>query len=172
MQGWRKVWESGHSKQTAERGGDLFHWPERMVRIFLGIFSISKFSRNSRGLKAAKEIEAGHFIIEYVGEIITKSEMERRLGEKTDGQPFYIAHVEGDYYLDAELKGNNARFINHSCDANAELLKWRVNGATRVGIFAKETIEAGTEITFNYQMDQLGMACHCGAENCTGFLGK
>lgn len=48
-------------------------------------------------------------------------------------------------------------------------------GETRVGIFAKEHIPAGTELTFDYQLDCLGNSdrkpCTCGASNCSGFIG-
>ena len=38
--------------------------------------------------------------------------------------------------IDAGPKGNNARFMNHSCDPNCITQKWSVNGDTRVGLFA------------------------------------
>lgn len=42
--------------------------------------------------------------------------------------------------IDPILKGNKARFINHSCDPNCEASRYDVNGETRIGIFAKEDI--------------------------------
>ena len=68
-----------------------------------------------------------------------------------------------------------ARFINHSCDPNAETQKWTVNGDTRVGLFALQDIPAGTELNFNYQFESVGevkKACLCGSKNCSGFIGK
>uniref|UniRef100_A0A8D2PMY8 Uncharacterized protein n=1 Tax=Zosterops lateralis melanops TaxID=1220523 RepID=A0A8D2PMY8_ZOSLA len=64
--------------------------------------------------------------------------------------------------------------MNHSCQPNCETLKWTVNGDTRVGLFAVCDIPAGTELTFNYNLDCLGnekTVCKCGAPNCSGFLG-
>lgn len=38
----------------------------------------------------------------------------------------------------------------------------------------KTAVFTDTELTFNYNLDCLGngrTSCHCGAENCSGFLG-
>uniref|UniRef100_A0AAV2L1K0 Nuclear receptor binding SET domain protein 1b n=1 Tax=Knipowitschia caucasica TaxID=637954 RepID=A0AAV2L1K0_KNICA len=80
----------------------------------------------------------------------------------------------GDRIIDAGPKGNEARFMNHSCRPNCETQKWTVNGDTRVGLFALEDVPAGTELTFNYNLECLGngkTVCKCGALNCSGFLG-
>jgi hypothetical protein len=49
-----------------------------------------------------------------------------------------------------------------------------VNGDTRVGLFALTDIPAGTELTFNYNLECVGpdrKPCMCGAPNCSGFIG-
>lgn len=48
-----------------------------------------------------------------------------------------------DRIIDAGPKGNEARFMNHSCQPNCETQKWTVNGDTRVGLFALTEIPAG-----------------------------
>ena len=76
--------------------------------------------------------------------------------------------------IDASQKSNHARFMNHSCDPNCETQKWTVRGETRIGIFARQDIPAGTELTFDYHLDSLGndkKRCLCGSKNCSGFLG-
>ena len=47
-------------------------------------------------------------------------------------------------------QGNQARFINHSCDPNCETQKWHDagTGEVRVGIFAKRDIYPGEELTY------------------------
>lgn len=70
--------------------------------------------------------------------------------------------------------GNLARFMNHSCQPNCETQKWTVNGDTRVGLFATDDIAAGSELTFNYNLECVGKEkkiCRCGAPNCSGFIG-
>ena len=88
---------------------------------------------------------------------------------------FYFLTLERNLIIDARVKSNHARFINHSCDPNCETQKWTVNGETRIGIFAIKDIKEDTELTFDYQFDCLGnekKACLCGAQNCSGFLGE
>ena len=83
--------------------------------------------------------------------------------------------MDSQRMLDAGPRGNIARFMNHSCDPNAETQKWTVNGDTRVGLFALCEISAGTELTFNYQFESMGDVkknCLCGAKNCSGFIGE
>jgi SET domain-containing protein len=60
--------------------------------------------------------------------------------------------------LDATVKGGEARFINHSCDANCYTQKWQVRGELRVGIFSKALIAKGTEITYDYNLEWNGHA--------------
>lgn len=61
--------------------------------------------------------------------------------------------------MDAEflcLAGNISRFINHSCEPNAETQKWTVNGELRIGFYSNRKILKGEEITFDYQFQRYG----------------
>ena len=74
----------------------------------------------------------------------------------------------------SKISGNVARFMNHSCLPNCETQKWTVNGDTRVGLFATEDVPMDSEVTFNYNLECIGKEmkiCHCGAQNCSGFIG-
>eukprot|EP00056_Hartaetosiga_gracilis_P012046 m.187955 g.187955 ORF g.187955 m.187955 type:complete len:499 (+) comp13627_c0_seq21:1985-3481(+) len=106
------------------------------------------------GLKAGEDIAQGRFVIEYVGEVIGEEECKRRLAEneKNKNHSFYILSLCRGVYVDARLKANLARFINHSCDPNCSIQKWNVLGEIKVGIFAKMDIKKGTELTFDYQL--------------------
>lgn len=52
--------------------------------------------------------------------------------------------------IDATRKGNDARFINHSCEPNCQAEYWTVEGQECVGIFTVQTIKTGEEITYDY----------------------
>ncbi|XP_044304209.1 histone-lysine N-methyltransferase NSD2 isoform X1 [Varanus komodoensis] len=128
------------------------------------------------GLVAKRDIRKGEFVNEYVGELIDEEECMARIkyAHENDITHFYMLTIDKDRIIDAGPKGNYSRFMNHSCQPNCETLKWTVHGDTRVGLFAVCDIPAGTELTFNYNLDCLGnekTACKCGAANCSGFLG-
>ena len=77
--------------------------------------------------------------------------------------------------IDVGPMGNIARFMNHSCDPNAESQKWTVACDTRVGLFTNKDVPAGAELTFNYQLEAAGETmkhCLCGSTNCSGWIGK
>jgi len=58
---------------------------------------------------------------------------------------------------------------------NCETSKWIVSGETRVGIFAKQDISVGMELTYEYNFEWYyggaNVRCLCGAANCSLFLG-
>ncbi|OPJ87997.1 histone-lysine N-methyltransferase, H3 lysine-36 and H4 lysine-20 specific isoform B [Patagioenas fasciata monilis] len=128
------------------------------------------------GLQAKTDIRKGEFVNEYVGELIDEEECRARIryAQEHDITNFYMLTLDKDRIIDAGPKGNYARFMNHCCQPNCETQKWCVNGDTRVGLFALVNIKAGTELTFNYNLECLGngkTVCKCGAPNCSGFLG-
>nr|XP_056708907.1 histone-lysine N-methyltransferase, H3 lysine-36 specific isoform X1 [Euleptes europaea] len=128
------------------------------------------------GLQAKRDIKKGEFVNEYVGELIDEEECRARIryAQEHDITNFYMLTLDKDRIIDAGPKGNYARFMNHCCQPNCETQKWSVNGDTRVGLFAITNVKAGTELTFNYNLECLGngkTVCKCGAPNCSGFLG-
>ncbi|XP_035391479.1 histone-lysine N-methyltransferase NSD3 isoform X2 [Electrophorus electricus] len=128
------------------------------------------------GLKAKQDLKKGVFVMEYVGELIDSEECRQRISHahKNNVTNFYMLTLTKDRVIDAGPKGNLSRFMNHSCDPNCETQKWTVNGDIRIGLFTLCDIPADTELTFNYNLDCLGngkTSCHCGADNCSGFLG-
>uniref|UniRef100_A0A671QI61 Histone-lysine N-methyltransferase NSD3 n=1 Tax=Sinocyclocheilus anshuiensis TaxID=1608454 RepID=A0A671QI61_9TELE len=128
------------------------------------------------GLKTKQDLKKGDFVIEYVGELIDSEECKQRIrhANENDVTNFYMLTLTKDRVIDAGPKGNLSRFMNHSCSPNCETQKWTVNGDVRIGLFTLCDIAADTELTFNYNLDCLGngrTSCHCGSENCSGFLG-
>ncbi|XP_049345479.1 histone-lysine N-methyltransferase ASHH1-like, partial [Solanum verrucosum] len=129
------------------------------------------------GLLADENIKAGQFIIECCGEVISFEEVKKRSQayESHDLKDVYIISVDGNDFIDFTRKGSLARFINHSCSPNCETSKWIVSGETRVGIFAKQDISVGMELTYEYSFEWYyggaNVRCLCGAANCSLFLG-
>ncbi|KAI4464171.1 histone-lysine n-methyltransferase setd2 [Holotrichia oblita] len=121
---------------------------------------VFRTEKKGLGIRAAANIPYGEFILEYVGEVLDPEEFEKRAAEysKDKNQHYYFMSLRADAVIDATRKGNVSRFINHSCDPNAETQKWTVNGELRIGFFSKRTILAGEEITFDYQFQRYGSA--------------
>ncbi|XP_031779694.1 histone-lysine N-methyltransferase SETD2 isoform X1 [Nasonia vitripennis] len=128
------------------------------------------------GLRATTNLEAGDFIMEYVGEVLDPKDFRKRAKEysKDKNRHYYFMALKSDQIIDATMKGNISRFINHSCDPNAETQKWTVNGELRIGFFNKKFVAAGEEITFDYHFQRYGkeaQKCFCEATNCRGWIG-
>ena len=123
------------------------------------------------GLAADGNIPKDAFIIEYVGEVIDKTQLQSRQAEYLELEFSYLMQLDSMHVIDATKKGNISRFINHRCDPNACAEKWIVNGKQRIGIFSCQPIKQGEEITIDYGDDGMFEQCFCGALNCRGWNG-
>lgn len=127
-----------------------------------------------RGLVLNEDVKAGDFIIEYTGVAIQKEYLDSMFRRYRMERMLYIMALDNDVYLDARKKGSIARYINHSCEPNCAVHRWKVKGISRAGIFALKDIKAGTELSFDYKWKRKrGRAptkCHCGAKQCRGTL--
>jgi len=128
------------------------------------------------GVYAAREIPKGTRIVEYLGERISHAQADARYEAKgqDDGHTFLFV-VNSKLVIDAGVDGNDARFINHSCDPNCETV---IEGG-RVFIEAVRDIRKGEELGYEYGLtwestddpDELAnYACRCGAARCRGSM--
>ncbi|KAH7414732.1 hypothetical protein KP509_14G008000 [Ceratopteris richardii] len=128
------------------------------------------------GVQSCERISRGEFIVEYVGEVINEAMCEERLWtmKERGDHNFYMCEIGKDFIIDATFKGNASRFVNHSCDPNCILQKWRVDGEIRIGIFAIRDIKDGEPLTYDYRFVQFGpsVKCQCGSRLCRGNLGE
>lgn len=125
------------------------------------------------GLFALVGIPAGKFVIEYMGEVIDKIELDQRLKNYRDNN-FYFLALGQNKFIDAALYGNQSRFINHSCEPNLEMQKWAVysNGVeqTRIGLFSLRKINQGEELSMSYNWNVKTTICNCEAKNCRHYI--
>ena len=131
---------------------------------------------HGRGMFALRRIRKGTRIIEYFGDRVSHREADLRYEHKgiTDNHTFLFI-VDRGVVIDGGHNGNEARFINHSCDPNCE----SVIEDRRVFIEAIRTIRPGDELTYDYQIgrdredppnvDEI-FACRCGAVSCRGSM--
>lgn len=92
------------------------------------------------GLFAGEDIRKGELIIEYIGNILTKEEADK----KTSSQ--YLFEVSRNKTIDGTPRWNTARYANHSCDGNAE----SDTKKGRVFVKAIKNIKEGEEIVYDY----------------------
>lgn len=149
---------------------------KRFQNVENSLTEVFKTEYKGVGLRAAEKISRDNFIMEYVGDVLDPQRFTKRAKKysKNDVKHFYFMALSTEYIIDATAKGNISRFINHSCDPNAETQKWTVDGELRVGFFSKRKIMPGEEITFDYKYERYGQEaqkCYCGSSNCRGWLG-
>ncbi|HEX5580262.1 MAG TPA: SET domain-containing protein-lysine N-methyltransferase [Gemmatimonadaceae bacterium] len=139
-------------------------------------FALRKSAIAGRGAFATRRIPKGACIIEYRGERIGQDEADRRYPENPNTPHHtFLFTLDEDTVIDAAVKGNAARFINHSCDPNCEA----VIEDGRIWIYALKNIPEGAELLYDYQfiLDEphtpaakRRYPCHCGAKNCRGTI--
>uniref|UniRef100_A0A8D0H5V1 Histone-lysine N-methyltransferase n=1 Tax=Sphenodon punctatus TaxID=8508 RepID=A0A8D0H5V1_SPHPU len=147
------------------------------------------------GVKTLQKIKRKSFVMEYVGEVITSEEAERR-GQLYDHQGitylFDLDYDSDEFTVDAARYGNVSHFVNHSCDPNLQVFNVFIDNLDlrlpRIALFSTRAIKAGEELTFDYQMKgsvdlasdsldafspvkkRIRTVCKCGAVCCRGFL--
>ena len=140
------------------------------------MFEVRPSSIHGLGVFATRRIRAGTRILEYVGEIITDDEADRRYDDSSvPVSHTFLFGVGGGKCIDAGVGGNESRFINHSCDPNCA----STQEGKRIFIEALQTIQPGVELKYDYRLDRKVplerswkrlYACRCGAPNCRGTL--
>ena len=91
------------------------------------------------GLYAGEDIPSDTCLIEYTGRVISKE-------EETKSRSRYLFTISRSKTIDGAERANIARYINHSCDPNAEAVIHK----GRVYIFSIRPITKGEAISYDY----------------------
>ncbi|TWO66677.1 SET domain-containing protein [Caenimonas sedimenti] len=137
---------------------------------------VRKSGVHGKGVFAVQDIPEGARLIEYVGEIISWKEAQRRhpWNPEDPNHTFYF-HVDEKRVIDAAHGGNASRWINHSCNPNCEADE----DEGRIFIKSLRNIEAGEELNYDYGLIidepytkalKAEYPCWCGSKNCRGTL--
>jgi uncharacterized protein len=118
-------------------------------------------SRTGLGLFAVRPIAKKEFIVTYSGKWITTEEAQRR---ERLGRVKYLFEVNRRWTIDGSSRRNLGRYMNHSCQPNAE----PVLRKGKMALVALKPIAAGEEITFDYGEEYFDFffkdgGCRCAA---------
>ena len=132
---------------------------------------------HGRGVFAARTIRKGETVIEYRGKRMTWDEAcEQPASDDADPYHTFLFSLDDGRVIDAAIRGNAARWINHSCAPNCETYE---DDRGRVYVAARRTIRPGEELSYDYRLEIEGKvgkrmrkayACRCGARRCRGTM--
>ena len=131
---------------------------------------------HGNGVFAVQDIAEGETVIEYKGEVITwKEALRRHPHDPSQPNHTFYFHIDDGRVIDGGVKGNAARWINHSCEPSCEADEQ--DG--RVYIKAIRNIAAGEELSYDYGLIidepytkklKAEFPCWCGSRSCRGTL--
>jgi len=140
-------------------------------------YAVRSSGIHGRGVFATREIRRDERIIEYKGKRSTWDEaMERPDSDPDDPAHTFLFEIDDGRVIDARVRGNAARWINHSCAPNCITQE---DERGRVYIEARRRIEPGEELTYDYRLtvddpltrkERAAYACRCGSKKCRGTL--
>ncbi len=103
-----------------------------------GVFAVEPINKNKR-------------IIDYAGELITNKQSESREDRYLKKGCIWVFRVNRNWSRDANVGGNDARFINHSCTPNCWI---DVDAKTKtIWIRASKFIDKGEELVYDYNTE-------------------
>lgn len=110
-----------------------------------------------------RPVAAGEIVVAWGGDVVHQDAFDE-LGVYNQTHSLQIGD---ELYLVAPPDGENADFVNHSCNPTCGLF-----GATM--LVARRNIGVGEEITFDYAMtdstDYDEFPCACGTDSCRGIV--
>jgi hypothetical protein len=133
-----------------------------------------------RGVFTTRAVAEGERIAEYTGARISSEQADAQCpdDEGASRHHTFLFAVDDRVVIDGSLGGNDARFINHSCDPNCEVVITR----GRVYIHAVRDIPEGDELFYDYwyvtdesyTLEDLRRIypCRCGSAKCRGTLAR
>jgi SET domain-containing protein len=140
------------------------------------VYEVRESPIHGRGLFATRHILARKRIIEYLGERIPPEEADGRYDDDQIDHPHILLFtVDKHTVIDGAVGGNDARFINHSCEPNCQA----VNENGRIFFESIRDIPRGEELTYDYQLERAGRfradwreryRCCCGTPSCRGTM--
>jgi SET domain-containing protein len=139
-------------------------------------FAIRSSPVHGQGAFAVRAIPAGTRLIEYAGRRLTPAQADALYPDDDGTAPHtFLFAIDDEIIVDAGVDGNEARWLNHSCAPNCDV----VIEHQRLWIETLRDVAAGEELTYDYQMTlptrhtpaaKRRFPCRCGAATCRGTM--
>jgi SET domain-containing protein len=106
---------------------------------------------------------------------LTPEEADARYPDDGVRHHTFLFAIDDDVVVDAAVDGNDARFLNHSCDPNCDV----VVEDKRLWIETIRDVEPGEELVYDYAFilperhtpaAKRRYPCHCGSTHCRGTI--
>ncbi|MBF0198906.1 MAG: SET domain-containing protein [Planctomycetes bacterium] len=138
-------------------------------------FKVRKSGVHGRGVFCTEKISREETVMEYLGEKVSIKEGDRRaevqMKKASKGKvgAVFLFELNTRYYLDGNIPGNPAKYINHSCDPNCRF----ENDRGHIYVISQKSLKPEDELTVDYGFDAEiyeDHPCRCGSENCVGYI--
>ena len=138
----------------------------------VGRIEVRKSGVHGRGVYATKAIPKGTRIIEYAGKRVLWESIPE---DSEDRRTFLFGLQNGKDVIDPAIGGNEARWINHSCEPNCEAIEEN----SRIFIYALRDLRPGEELFYDYALEmdeprtkelEKESECYCGSSTCRGTM--
>jgi SET domain-containing protein len=136
--------------------------------------AVRKSRVHGRGVFATRPIRKGARIVEYTGRRVLWSSIP---DDQDDPETYYFGLSDDKRVIDPSVGGNEAQWINHSCEPNCVVREKR----GRIFIHAMRNIKPGEELSYDYRLEtdddvprtkeiEDEARCSCGSPKCRGTL--
>ena len=153
---------------------DWFPMPKERTK---KLYAVRDSTIHGRGVFAKDKIRKGTVIIEYKGQRAKwEDAMQRPDSDPDDPAHTFLFELDDGRVIDARVRGNAARWINHSCDPNCKTFE---DEDGRVFIEARRKIRPGDELSYDYRLivegrltkrERAQYQCRCGSPKCRGTM--
>ena len=130
----------------------------RLGAIYLPRIRRKRSPLHGWGVFALEDINKNKRIVTYDGEKISSKESADREDRYLRRGEIWCFRLNQRWVIDANVNGNVARFINHSCRPNC--YSNVIDGT--IWVIAGKSVKAGDELTYDYHTEgDKEIECHC-----------